>query len=383
VTTTGAPIHARLPAALQQILRDRGLAEPNGRPLYSYRLTAAEIAALKEPLTQVLARVGPSCLETPWCARAFVAIACHWFCSWRGEGAWGYAPLCAELGLRYVQEDWPNVTSGIRAGLQGWGRRVRRNDRGDLEYLASLICEGGLPMRAIQGGRWLYQWLQGALDLVVRGVAPEQAARQEAWRAPATFRSDLAPVAAELVERIHELKGDLATATKRAGLDPVAWLDLNRAGWRESLPVDMSDHDARTLIERVVRRAEKNTLGGIALQRGLVRGNDGLWDFTISLKLDGHIEHRHLPQHLGANLAERLRARIKPMGHLLAIVAGDLAILESYEEDEVAWWRVRALQRVTDAVCSPALRIDLAVESDGAPLGHLVLPDAEPLVDRT
>jgi hypothetical protein len=234
-------------------------------------------------------------------------------------------------------------------------------------------------MRAIQGGRWLYQWLQGALELVARGVAPEQAARQEAWRAPATFRSDLAPVAAELVERIHELKRDLATATERAGLDPVAWLDLNRAGWRESLPVDMSDHDARTLIERVVRRAEKNTLGGITLQRGLVRGNDGLWDFTVSLKLDGRVEHRHLPQDLGTNLAGRFRARIKPTGDLLAIVAGDLAILESYEEDEVAWWRVRALRRITDAVCSPALRIDLAVESDGAALGHLVLPDAQPL----
>jgi hypothetical protein len=380
VASSGTSVHARLPAALQKILHDRGLAEPSGRPLYSYRFTAAEIAALKEPLAQVLTWAGPTCLDTPWCAQAFVAIACHWFCSWRGEGAWGYAPLCAELGLRYSQQDhWQAVASAIRTGLNGWGRRVRRNQRGDLEYLASLICEGGLPLRALQGGRWLYQWLQGALDLVARGIDPRQAATQEAWRAPATFRGDLTPVAAELVERIDELKQDFASCPDRTDLDPVAWLDLTRAGWRDSLPVDMGDDDARALIERVVRRADKDALGGICLLRSLVRARDGLWDFTVSLMFDGHLEHRHLPQELGAKLSGHLRARLKPAGHLLAIVSGDLAILESYEEDDVAWWRVRALRRVKDVPCPPALRIDLVVESDGTPIGNFILPDAEML----
>jgi hypothetical protein len=37
------------------------------------------------------------------------------------------------------------------------------------------------------GPPWLYQWLQGVLDLVTRGVAPNQAATQEAWRVPPMF----------------------------------------------------------------------------------------------------------------------------------------------------------------------------------------------------
>lgn len=118
--------HARLPTALEKILRDRGLSKPDGGPLYSYRFTADEITALKEPLAYVLARVGPTCLDTKWCSQAFVAIASTWFRTWRGEGAWGYAPLCAELGLQYRQEHWHSVTAGIREGLRGWGRRVRR-----------------------------------------------------------------------------------------------------------------------------------------------------------------------------------------------------------------------------------------------------------------
>ena len=75
---------------------------------------------------------------------------------------------------------------------------------------------------------------------------------------------DLAPVATELVERIYGLKRELAASADRAGLDPVAWLDLNRKDWRESLPLDMTDDDARALIERVVRRAEKDALGAVA-----------------------------------------------------------------------------------------------------------------------
>jgi hypothetical protein len=321
---------------------------------------------------------GPTCLDARWCARAFVVIASNWLCHWRGEGVWGYAPLCAELGLQYRQDYWQAVTAGIREGLQGWGRRVRRNEDGGAEYLASLICEGGLPLRAVQGGRWLYQWLQGTLDLVARGVSPDQAARQEAWRVPATFRAHLIPVAAELAARLHEIKQDLANAD-RAGLDAIAWLDLNRVGWRDTLPLDMGYEDARSLIERVVRRAERGAAGDIGVERGLVCATDGIWDFTIKLSLDGLIEHTRLPQDLSSRLAGKLRARIRPAGDLLALLSDDLGIMESYEEDEIHRWRIRPLRRVADLRCPPGLRVDLAVEADGTPLGIFIIPDAEGL----
>jgi hypothetical protein len=378
MNNAGASVHARLPAALEKILRDRGFSEPHGGPLYTYRFTPDEIAALKQTLTQVLARAGPICLDTRWCARAFVVIASNWFCHWRGEGVWGYAPFCADLGLQYRQDHWQVVTAGIREGLQGWGRRVRRNEDGGAEYLASLICEGGLPLRAVQGGRWLYQWLQGSLDLVARGVSPDQAAAQEAWRVPVTFRKDLVPVAAELAARLHQIKQDLATA-ERGGLDAIAWLDLNRAGWRDTLPLDMGDEDARSLIERVVRCAEHGAVGDIGVERGLLRGTDGIWDFAIELSLDALIEHTRLPQDLSSRLAGKFRARIRPAGDLLGLVSGDLGIMESYEEDEILWWRVRPLRRIVDLRCPPALRVDLAVESDCALLGNFILRDAEGL----
>jgi hypothetical protein len=378
VNNSGASAHSGLPAALEKILRDRGLSAPHGRPLYSYRFTPDEIAVLKQRLTQVLAWAGPTCLDTRWCAQAFVVIASSWLCGWRGEGVWGYAPLCAELGLKYHQDHWQAVTAGIREGLRGWGRRVRRNEDGGAEYLASLICEGGLPLRAIQGGRWLTQWLQGTLDLVARGVFPDQAAAQEAWRVPATFREHLIPVAAELAARLHQIKQDLASAD-RAGLDAIAWLDLNRTGWRDTLPLYMGDEDARSLIEGVVRHAERGAAGDIGVERGLQRGTDGVWDFTIEIPLDGLIEHTRLPQDLSSRLMGKLRARIRPAGDLLALFSGDLGIMESYEEDEVLWWRIRPLRRVVNLRCPPGLRVDLAVEADGAPLGNFILSDAQGL----
>jgi hypothetical protein len=185
----------------------------------------------------------------------------------------------------------------------------------------------------------------------------------------------LIPVAAELVTRLHQIKQDLASAD-RASLDAIAWLDLNRAGWRDTLPLDMGDEDARSLIERVVRRAERGAAGDIGLERGLLRWTDGVWDFTIGLSLDGQIEHSRLPQDFSSRLTGKLRARIRPGGDLLALLSGDLAIMESYEEDEIHWWRIRPLRRVADLRCPPALRVDLSVEADGAPLGNFILPDA-------
>ncbi len=376
MNSSGAPLHSQLSTALEKMLRDRGMSEPDGRPLYTYRFSFDEIVALKQRLTQVLAWAGPSCLDTRWCARAFVVIASHWLCHWRGEGVWAYAPLCAELGFQYHQDHWRAVKAGIREGLKGWCRPVRRNKNGDAEYLASLIFEGGLPLRAVQGGGWLYQWLQGTLDLIFRNVAPDQAAEQESWRVPDTFRAALIPIAAELAAGLHQIKRDLMSAD-RAGLDAIAWLDLNRAGWRETLPVDMGAEDARSLIERVVRRAGHGAAGDIGVKRGLLRGADGAWGFTITLLLDGLIEHNRLPQDLSARLAGKLRARIRPAGELLGLLSDDLGVMESYEEDEVLWWRIRPLRRAVDLPCSPALRVDLAVEADGTPLGNLMLPNAE------
>lgn len=249
---------ARLPAALETILRVRGLTAPDGRPLYAYKLTPTEIAGLKEPLAYVFSRVGGSCLDTKWCSRAFVAIACDWIRRWKEGGAWGYAPLCAELGARYGHDlHWQEVSSAIREGLSGWGRSVHLTDAGDHEYLASLVCEAGLPLRAVHDGRWLSRWPQSALDLAGRGIDPNQATQQEAWRAPKTFAEMLSPVAAGLVALLNDLKRGLPPPSERSGLDAVAWLDLNRNGWRDALPLDMGDDDARALIERVVRRADR------------------------------------------------------------------------------------------------------------------------------
>jgi hypothetical protein len=61
---------------------------------------------------------------------------------------------------------------------------------------------------------------------------------------------------------------------------------------------------------------------------------------------------------------------------LLALLSSDLAIMEAYKEDEIDWWRVRPLRSVTDLRCPPGLRVDLAVEADGALLGNFILPDS-------
>jgi hypothetical protein len=62
------------------------------------------------------------------------------------------------------------------------------------------------------------------------------------------------------------------------------------------LPLDMADDDARSLIERIVGRAERGAFGELEVRRGLVRRSDGDWDFTITLALNGNVELLSSPQ---------------------------------------------------------------------------------------
>jgi hypothetical protein len=91
----------------------------------------------------------------------------------------------------------------------------------------------------------------------------------------------------------------------------------------------MGEDDARALIERVVREADRGAVAELEIRRGLMRRSDGDWDFTATVSLDGNIEHSRLPLNLGASLTGKLRARIRPAGGLLALVSGDLAVMET------------------------------------------------------
>jgi hypothetical protein len=77
VPKSGLPAYARVALGLENILRARGLTAPDGRPLYSYKLTSSEIAALRKALTEVFAQRGSPCLDSKWCSYAFVAVAGH------------------------------------------------------------------------------------------------------------------------------------------------------------------------------------------------------------------------------------------------------------------------------------------------------------------
>ena len=220
MANSAGSVHARLPAALDKILRDRGLSAPDGGPLYAYRFTADEIAALKEPLTQVLAWAGTA-VSTRHGALGHLSLSPAIGLAAGEARESGVMPRSApELGLQYHQEHWHYVTSRSAKACAAGAVACVGSENGSDEYLASLICEGGLPLRAIQGGRWLYQWLQGALDLVARGVDPRSGRGAGSLACPPSQERLDRLWRRNLSSRCIDQARLGANSTDRAGLDP-------------------------------------------------------------------------------------------------------------------------------------------------------------------
>jgi hypothetical protein len=79
VAHSGASTRARLPVALDNILRARELSAPDRPPFTCTSSPQKKYRLLKESLIKVLAWAGSTYLDTCWCSPAFVSIASNWF----------------------------------------------------------------------------------------------------------------------------------------------------------------------------------------------------------------------------------------------------------------------------------------------------------------
>ena len=270
----------------------RDLSGPNGQPLYRYRITPEEFAELVRVLDWELRQKqfgqGPISRDA---AKGFCLWASEWWCRNYEGGRWTWEPLLSALGTPELAPSggqYQVLRELVTAGLRSWRRTIYRfgPSKG---FLATIMCEGGLPLNLVRRddthlSRYLKDLLEEFRLLGRTGVPPRDLASRLGNCLPRAWRRDVVyELAGELIEAIWRLQAALSD-----GANPIEELDGKCPGWRDELPIRVSDEVAEILLTgllteavEVARRTRSHTRWNV----DLVPVADGHWELRGSFGL--------------------------------------------------------------------------------------------------
>ena len=271
---------------LLSLLATRGLVRPDGRPLYAYQFTRAEV----DRICTIVRRHGPSALHDPHGAALVVAHVAEWFRRERSGGHWDWIRPLRTLGFDYglyAQVRYRDIEGLVSLGLRVW----RRPEPTGGERLLAIIREAGFPVASVREDPRISSWLKFSVLCAERGFPTRDAVGAEAWRVSDRLAQALFDPAIELCDKIVELRRSLPPPNARG--DPVDYLDQNRPRWRDELPFDIECEDIRSMVEEIVRIRDDGA-AALDVNRHLVRIGEE-WQARASLGLSGRIDLRRLP----------------------------------------------------------------------------------------
>lgn len=229
---------------------------PDGRPLYAYRVSAERYEQLKSRVRFEFEELLSSRCD-PATAAGFVLFAAE---TWRRSATierWNDWDVVLEP-LSRADLPRPRLYPAVEVGLNYWDRQVRTV--GDKRRpLATLVCEGGLPLHLVrERGTPLRAYFR---DIVAHvrdfGLNPEtlaQTAESLADRLAQGLRN----------EGVYELSAELAAAIWRfhdllqnAEGDPIRRLDRVLPNWREQCPIRLDEDLARGLLTELLDDVEQ------------------------------------------------------------------------------------------------------------------------------
>lgn len=241
---------------------------PNG-PLFTLRLDRPGFEALGQRLTDRLRYIEPNRIDLDTAA-SFCVFAAEWWRRNYEKGPWTWRGIQSALGIERVSHD--HLRTWTDQGLRQLGRKPIQIG-GSTRYLSTLAAEGGFPLKLVKRqGTYLHGLFSALFDHLDRTSQLEPSA--EEVMAVAERRSTCLP--RSLRQRpVFLLTGLLVARLWPLILEvrdqelPLVWLDREHPGWRDSLPIELDDADARAFMEGLVsvgaetlaRRAEGFGIG--------------------------------------------------------------------------------------------------------------------------
>jgi hypothetical protein len=343
-----------------------GLFQPDGRPLYRYRMSKANFEALGEHLRGRAAVMRYQAIVSD--AALFVMWAAEWFRRSYAGGGEEWARLGLEIGLSCEQAHWRKLAD---RGLKFWQIPALKLNRIHHRLIA-IARQGGFPLAAL-GDRngnsegWAASYLKRLVGVLLsNGVDdPDYALAQAHMLSeiiPSTWANEgMIEISAELAAGVVGLRREAEAAGISDGALAVAWLDTHHKEWRDELPVAFDDDAAQALLGGLMRaRAIKGGGNSISARRKLVFENGERFE-KLELLLDGKLASDD-PKSLQRLGEEWSRLRIYAAGKLAQYLGGELAVAVA---EHGGIWAVRPSASRTHYDVPFAVQADIELRGDG------------------
>lgn len=308
--------------------QDYGLPQPDGRPLWQYRITEPTLGAIETRLRQR----APHGLSSRSDAALFVLWAAERFRR-QWDGRWQRWQAVAEpLGLPWQdQSDTARLRALTDIGLAEWQLTAFRSGNGRARA-ETLIRQGGFPVAAVDAdaGGAVWSWLErlvahGASQTVIDVAALTRLGQMHLATLPQRWQSDFfAELGAELAAAVLALRRR-AEGQAPPGMPISVWLDQAQPDWRETLPLAIGGEAGRRLVDGLLRVAPQRLRGAATAVR-LFECIDGNWRAVVRLGLDGV-----LPDPDRLIDAGWSRGRLRACGLAAQWLPGDLAVAEAVD----------------------------------------------------
>ena len=242
----------------KQLLARRELNHPDGRALYSYRLTKEEFDDLEQLLKSCLNELLPSCslvyvVRLSNFAELFVLYAAEWWRRRYDGSGFSWEPILGEIGAVHDELTPTQRSDVVRNGFRGW--RIHLIKSGGMRFIGSVAVQGGLPLKLLAKsrgsiGQMLSQVLNFASGTVTK-IDIQNWIKSLEYRLPQSYRQEtIYTLLADVAWTVLRLKEE---ANLQDSSDAVSSLDKKIPGWRERFPLPVEDEYAQGMIEQLMR----------------------------------------------------------------------------------------------------------------------------------
>lgn len=244
---------------LQDLLRSRNLPQPDGRPLYAYRLTDTEFDSLKQLLARKDHRDIQAMGEEDHFLTCWFLYASEWWKRCYSGGAWSWTPIFQAINFDDLES--LKRTEWVEAASKFW--RLKDETLGGKRFLGKVVVNGGLPLKLIkEADGKLYGILHATLGEALRSTSPlssvqllTQIELQSSYLPKSYRQATVYGLLAQVINTVLALKNSLPANSE---VDPVSQLDRQNPDWLTQFPLQIDSDAARQLLVKLIRQAVTN-----------------------------------------------------------------------------------------------------------------------------